>query len=71
MLQAKHVERNKASPFAVTQLYDDLTKDQLAAVVAMRQGAFLGIKCNSLHNPLNSWFARCYDPERRAFIVPC
>lgn len=68
---AKRVDRNRASPFAVTQLYNDLTDDQRASVVAMGQRPFLGIKCNSLHNPLNSWFTRCYDPSRRAFVVPC
>ena len=71
MFQATRVDKNRASPYAVTQLYASLTKDQRDAIVDMGQGSFLNIKCNSLHNPLNSWFVRCYDPKRRAFVVPC
>ncbi|KAM0875509.1 hypothetical protein ACQ4PT_036735 [Festuca glaucescens] len=37
----------------------------------MGQGSFLDIKCEQLHNPLICWFVRCYEPARRAFVVPC
>jgi hypothetical protein len=34
-------------------------------------GSFLDIKCGHLHNPVINWFVRCYNPARRAFVVPC
>jgi hypothetical protein len=37
----------------------------------MGQGSFLDIKCGHLHNPVINWFVRCYNPARRAFVVPC
>ncbi|KAM0872806.1 hypothetical protein ACQ4PT_038482 [Festuca glaucescens] len=37
----------------------------------MGQGSFLDIKCEQLHNLLISWFVQCYQPARRAFVVPC
>jgi hypothetical protein len=45
--------------------------EQHDAVVYMGQGSFLDIKCGHLHNPVINWFVRCYNPARRAFVVPC
>jgi hypothetical protein len=48
-----------------------LTQDKRDAIVSMGLGSFLDIKCAHLHNPLISWFVQCYEPARRAFVVPC
>ena len=71
LLQPSAVQRNRASPKPITILYKGLTEDQRTAVESMGQGSFLNIMCDNLHNPLISWFVRCYDPARRGFVIPC
>jgi hypothetical protein len=48
-----------------------LTEDQKLAIVDMGHASFLDIKCGQLHNPVINWFTKCYQPDRRAFVVPC
>jgi hypothetical protein len=48
-----------------------LTPAQRDVVAEMGQGSFLNIRCEQLHNPVIRWFVQCYEPARRAFVVPC
>jgi hypothetical protein len=69
--QASSLDRNRASPAPVIKLCRSLTPEQRDVVVYVGQGSFLDIKCGHLHNPVINWFVRCYNPARRAFVVPC
>uniref|UniRef100_A0ACD5XDI6 Uncharacterized protein n=1 Tax=Avena sativa TaxID=4498 RepID=A0ACD5XDI6_AVESA len=62
-------ERNMASPAPILKLYKSLTDDQRNAIVSMGHGSFIDIKCEQLHNPVIYWFAQCYDPARRSFVI--
>lgn len=64
-------DRNRASPAPIIKLYDSLTPRQKEAIVQMGHGSFLDIKCEQLHNPVINWFVQCYQPAKRAFVVPC
>ncbi|KAM0895947.1 hypothetical protein ACQ4PT_023505 [Festuca glaucescens] len=63
-------DRNRASPAPIIKIYNRLTPAQQDAIVEMGHGSFLNIKCGQLHNPVINWFAKCYQPARRAFVVP-
>lgn len=73
-MNRRHVfagDRNRASPAPIIKLCKGLTVDQKDAIIAMGHRSFLDIKCEQLHNPVINWFAQCYHPDRRAFVIPC
>jgi hypothetical protein len=69
--QGSSIDRNRASPAPVIKLYESLTPEKREAIVEMGQGSLLDIKCEQLHNPVINWFVQCYQPARRAFVIPC
>ncbi|KAE8811722.1 hypothetical protein D1007_11522 [Hordeum vulgare] len=63
------IERNRASPQAICELYKHINEDQRAAIREMGTGLFLDIKCGYLHKTVVTWFTRLYQPGRRGFVV--
>ncbi|KAI5003048.1 hypothetical protein ZWY2020_027698 [Hordeum vulgare] len=63
------IERNRASPQAICELYKHINEDQRAAIREMGTGPFLDIKCGYLHKTVVTWFTRLYQPGRRGFVV--
>uniref|UniRef100_A0ACD5ZC57 Uncharacterized protein n=1 Tax=Avena sativa TaxID=4498 RepID=A0ACD5ZC57_AVESA len=64
-------DQNRASPAPIIKLYKSLSESQRNLIVYMGHGSLLDIKCENLHNPVVYWFAKGYDPGRRAFVIPC